>query len=104
MTTFTKLPPVEGFQHCNVCPPRTQEMPLDAPLAIGFGQVSVTKNDLTIWAGDDDEIRLVRFEQQAKGAPDNDWRVHIDGPLYSATYQRHGEGSWVLVERGEGFA
>jgi hypothetical protein len=101
---FAKLPPIPGFQHCNICPPRTEAMPLDAPLAIGFGQVEVTKGDETVWQGDDAGVLLYRFEAEALRDPDHDWRVSIDGPLYSAVYQRHGRGYWVLVERGEGFA
>jgi hypothetical protein len=101
---WTKLAPIEGFQHCNMCPPRTDTMPLDAPLAIGFGSVSVTKGDECVWEGDDAATRLRQFEIKARRDPDHDWRVTINGPLYTAVYQRHGDGEWVLVERGEGFA
>jgi hypothetical protein len=49
-------------------------------------------------------MRLADIEAVAKITPDHDWRVHIDAPLYSATYQRQGKAEWVLVEKGQGFA
>ncbi len=102
--SFVKLAPIDGFVHCANCPPRQQEMALDTPLAIGFGEVTVTKDCDIVWSGDDPEVKLARFEAQALATPDSDWRVTIYGPLYEAIYQRHSEGCWVLVERGEGFA
>lgn len=102
--SFTKLPALDSFQHCNLCPPRPQVMPLEAPLAIGFGQVSVTKGEETVWSGDDENTRLRQFEIRARKEPDEDWRVTIYGPLYEAEYQRQGDSEWVLVRRGEGFA
>jgi hypothetical protein len=44
------------------------------------------------------------FEEIAKKDPDHDWRHNLDLPLRSADYQRHGDGKWILLERGEGFA
>ena len=33
-----------------------------------------------------------------------DWRIVLHGPLSGRTYQRHGPGRWMLVEKSEGFA
>lgn len=43
-------------------------------------------------------------EALASKDPNHDWRISFDAPLYSATYQRHAERHWVLVEKGDGFA
>jgi hypothetical protein len=102
--TWTKHEPIEGFSHCLNCPPRPKVADLDTPLAIGFGAVAIVRDDEFVWSADDPDKLLSEFEEQAKADPDHDWRLQIDGPLYSAVYQRHDEGQWVLVERGEGFA
>jgi hypothetical protein len=104
MNKLTKRKPIEEFNHCLNCPPCAQTFPLTSPLAIGFGIVTISKNNEIIWSGDDEHVWLRRFEKRALKEPDNDWVLSINGPLYSAEYQRHGEGEWVLVGRGEGFA
>jgi len=57
-------------------------------------------------AGDDwDKMHTVQtVEDMAKADPDHDWRIYFEAPLYSAEYQRQGEGVWVLIRKGEGFA
>ena len=44
------------------------------------------------------------YEDVAAGDPDHDWRLFVNGPLSDYTYQRQGEGEWVLVKQGQGFA
>ena len=73
-------------------------------LAVGFGVVSVTKDDEVVWCGDDERVWIRRFERRAAADPDHDWRVHFLAPMGEQTYQRHGEREWVLIETGMGFA
>lgn len=87
---WAKLPALPGFQHCNMCPPKPDLLPLDAPLSVGFGTVTVSKGDETLWDGDDFNTRLRQFEIAARKDPDNDWRVTFYAPLYEAEYQRVG--------------
>jgi hypothetical protein len=75
-------------------------MDIMAPLAIGFGQVYITKDNKMIWCGDDPHVLLRRFENKAIKDSDHDWRVTINGPLYDCVYQRDGLKEWVLIERG----
>jgi|ERR1017187_5440969 hypothetical protein len=101
----TKQSPIEGFNNpCLNCSPRLEFMPLTTPLAIGFGSVLVSKDDETVWSGDNSHVWLRRFENKALKDPNHDWRVEIIGPLYECAYQRHGDGEWALISRGEGFA
>lgn len=101
-----KLSPLDGSHNkgCLNCGPLAHTLPMDAWLAVGFGSVSVTRDDDTIWSGDDPEKTVEEFEVFAAGDPDHDWRITFNAPLYGASYQRHGFKSWVLVERNEGFA
>lgn len=77
---------------------------MHAPLAVGFGFVSILKDDEVIWSGDDLSRRAVRAENMARKDPDHDWRIQFYGPLSEAVYQRHERNEWYLVERGLGFA
>lgn len=101
--TFVKLPPINPIQHCNVCPPRPQTAPLDMLPHPGFGAASLSSEE-GYYAGLGYGATVRDCEEVAARRPDHDWRLAIDGSLYSAVYQRQGEGKWVLVERGEGFA
>jgi hypothetical protein len=105
--SFTKLPPLESFQHCNVCPPKPQTMPLEAPVHPGFGDVTVQAEDEPAWEqqhpDEDATLRSVEDYVLERGE-EHDWRLTIYGPMYEAEYQRQGKGEWVLVRRGEGFA
>lgn len=108
---------------CLCCGTPTSMFPMDGVIAVGFGSASVTRDGACVydepqaryvWQGDDikDVIEPAESdywtgadaERAAAADPDHDWRIHKRAPLYDATYQRHGEGQWVLIERGEGFA
>ena len=76
-------------------------------VAVGFGFAGVTKDDELLWKENNDDENfptLQEFEDMAMKDPDHDWRVQIEGPLWSGTWQRHGEGSWELITKGGGFA
>lgn len=88
--------------YCPGAPPNV--LPLTAPLAVGFGVVTVRKDGTSIWSGDDEHRWLRRYERMAAADPEHDWRVEFHGPMSSQTYQRRGEGTWLLIETGRGFA
>lgn len=83
-------------------------LPLDTMIAIGLGSCWVMKDKECIYThvpqAGENAPKLQDFEDQAKVAPDHDWRVHFNGAMSRETYQRHGAGSWVLIEKGMGFA
>lgn len=101
-----RLPPYEGprSKGCLNCGAHAVKLPMSAILAVGFGIVTVSRDGETVWSGDDPHVWIRRFECRAAADPDHDWRVHFLAPLSEATYQRHGEREWVLVEKGLGFA
>lgn len=107
---FTKLPPVEGSTACLTCGCGSHDtLSMEAVLAVGFGDCTVTKDGVVVysenqcastdefWSGQD-------AENKAKKDPNHDWRITFMAPLYDSVYQRHGDGHWVLVEKGKGFA
>ena len=105
--TWTKLPPIEPIQHCNICPPKPQTIPLDAFVHPGFGGASVHAEDeagIGQAFGENATVQDVEEYAQAHGGDTHDWRLVIDAPLYEAEYQRQEYATWVLVRRGEGFA
>lgn len=106
--TWKKLEPLAekeaGFKSgCLNCGPQPVTLPLDAILAVGFGQVTVSKDGDLVWCGDDPTKELSQVEEKAKEDPDHDWRVCFYGPLSESEYQRQ-DGNWVLVRKGMGFA
>jgi hypothetical protein len=103
--TWSKLEPLPAqSKGCLNCGAVHESLRISAPLAVGFGFVSVTRDGERVWEGDDEHVWLRRFERRAAADPDHDWRVYFNAPLWEATYQRQGEKHWVLVEKGMGFA
>ena len=96
---------------CLICGPQPILLPGDAVIAVGFGDAGVTMDGDPVWseaaAGDvdfDEYWTCQRAETAAADNPDHDWRIYFHGPLGDAEYQRHGDGQWVLVRKGLGFA
>lgn len=89
---------------CLNCGDHHDSLPMSAVLAVGFGMVTVSRDGESFWMGDDEHVWIRRFERKAAADPEHDWRVRFDAPLSDATYQRHGERHWVLIEKGLGFA
>lgn len=109
--TWTKLPAIEGRHGgCLNCGVRPSFFPADAAIAVGFGYAALIKDGQEVWAepcDDHDWEELLtgeKAEQLAVADPDHDWRIVMEGPLSGRTYQRHGPGSWALVEQNMGFA
>lgn len=97
----------EIHQGCSCCSPVQEVAPLDMVIAVGFGCAMVMCDRKVIFSEgyDDEDFRcLQEFEDMAKADPDHDWRVLLEAPLRSREYQRHGDGEWVLIHSGQGFA
>lgn len=103
---MTLLPPLEHPAGCGClnCPAKPVELPLDFQPHPGFGSVELTCDGETAPIELREETTLARIEAYVATAPNHDWRLWINAPLGDWTYQRHGEGKWVLVEKGGGFA
>jgi hypothetical protein len=106
---FEKLPPIQGgYGPCNCCGMIHDSLPMSNRICVGFGSATVCKGDECVFdAGNLDYFdcwTVQDAEDAAKADPDHDWRIHLYGPLKELHYQRHGDGHWVLYERGEGFA
>lgn len=114
---WKKLPAIEGGHGgCLCCGYQHDVLPMDALIAVGFGDASVTKDGMVIW----DELSVtlaaekkgidanywqtIDAENVAKEDPEHDWRIHLVAPLSERHYQRQGENHWVLYEKGPGFA
>lgn len=80
--------------------------PLDMMIAIGFGSAVVTHDGKTVLDGDRalGWLRVRDAEKRAKRDPRGCWQIHIDGPLWSAVWERKRPGKWVCIEAGRGFA
>ena len=123
--TWERQKPIEaGGPACLCCGTPTSMFPADGLIAVGFGSATVTRDGHAVYDepqakyiwGDDDELKDIEepaesvywtgadAEKAAAADPDHDWRICKYAPLYEAEYQRHGEGQWVLIRRGEGFA
>jgi hypothetical protein len=104
------LPPIAGgVSGCLNCGYTEDVLPMRIRLYNGFGGWSITKNGEYYFSEDvdkefDEAKTLSYIERRAKLEPECDWRAHLDLPLRSAVYQKHGKSKWVLVERGQGFA
>lgn len=107
-TTYTKLKPITRPSHggCLACPPVQAIAPMNTLIAVGFGDAHISKDGEIIFDGERAEEfhTLEEFEALANGDPNHDWRLVLDAPLSSREYQRQGEGQWVLIAQGEGFA
>jgi hypothetical protein len=91
---------------CLNCPPVEVIAPMNMLIAVGFGTAEVRRGNKVIFdeQSSDDFHELQEFEDLAKQDPDHNWTVVLDAPLRSRKYQRQGEGKWVLIESGMGFA
>jgi len=78
-------------------------------IGVGFGIAQVTKDEELVFQeqpeqANDELPYLSEFEEMAKKDPDHDWRVLLVAPLREREYQRQGDGEWVLIASGRGFA
>lgn len=117
MSTWEKLPAVEGSVACLVIGPggahasgALSDLQMHRVIAVGFGSAGASRDGESIYSETQDVDSeegfwdVAKVEAMALADPDHDWRIHFHAPLYDAEYQRQGEGAWVLVRKGEGFA
>lgn len=108
--SFEKLPAVEGSVACLTCGMGARtDLEMDRCIAVGFGSANYSRDGTCLWEEslliDGDEPPTVQHvEDLAKADPDHDWRIAYYAALYEAEYQRQGDGVWVLVKKGMGFA
>jgi len=96
---YVKLPIVEG----------TSPLPLDEVISVGFGSAMLLRNGQPVWLEDSDYeysdcLTVKHAESMAALYPEDDWRIHLVGPLSESYYQRQGKEKWLMYERGQGFA
>jgi hypothetical protein len=108
---WKRVEPYKGKVHqgCLNCPPVLDVAPMDTIVAVGFGSAEIMRDGDVVYAENPHAKglhfrRLRSFERMAAKDPDHDWRLILDAPLRSRTYQRHGEKKWVLIASGLGFA
>ena len=105
---FEKLPAIEGSIACLTCGCGARsDLPMDRMIAVGFGCAGYQRDGETLWqeGSQEDNFPTVQtVEDMAAKDPDHDWRIFFAAPLYEAEYQRQGDGVWVLVKKGPGFA
>lgn len=109
---YDKLPAVEGSIACLTCGCGSHDtLTLDRAIGVGFGSAGYSRDGVTLWEesmrSPDDESdypTAQQVEDMAKADPDHDWRIFYYAPLYESEYQRQGDGHWVLIRKGMGFA
>ena len=93
---------------CLNCPPKPDSLPLHCNPHPGFGAVLLYRDreavDCVVTDDEAAGYEVKHHEVLAAADPDHDWRIKVDGPMSDATYQRQGDGRWVLIEKGMGFA
>lgn len=107
-----KLPAVEGSIACLTCGMGARtDLHMEREIGVGFGSAGYSRDGKTLWEesmrdpdSEEPYPTVAQVEEMAKAAPDSDWRIFFFAPLYESEYQRQGDGQWVLVRKGEGFA
>lgn len=99
-----RKPVVPKSLGCLNCPPKTKTLSLQSLLAVGFGCVDVRVGKVSVWSGDEPQYTMRRVENLARKYSGLDWTVRFSAPLGDHTYQRQGEGAWILIREGQGFA
>lgn len=110
---FTKLPAVEGSVACLTCGAGAKsDLDMERIIAVGFGSAGYSRDGEELYSEElySEQTHLEQYptvqdvENLALKDPNHDWRIYFYAPLYEAEYQRQGDGVWVLVRKGEGFA
>lgn len=100
-------------QPCWTCSNNRAVLDMRRELDVGFGNVEVTLDGVSIWNFIENCIWLedesyvwttYDAEFRARQANAKDARIKFDGPLWGGTYLRVAPYEWVLIEQNEGFA
>lgn len=91
---------------CLNCSPVTHKLDMKRILAVGFGEVTVTRDGYCMYSESECDVHPIAqfYEDEAAKYPDHDWRIHFFAPLHEEEYQRHGPENWVMISSGPGFA
>ncbi len=110
-TTFEKLTAVEGSVACLTCGCGARsDLSMERTIAVGFGSAGYSRDGVQLWdegtteEGEEKFPTVADVEALAKDDPYHDWRIFFFAPLDESEYQRQGDGVWVLVRKGMGFA
>lgn len=104
---WTKLPAVDGSVSCLTCGAGAgSDLDPERGIAVGLGSAGYSRDGVSLWEeGETEKVPTVAYvESLAVEDPEHDWRIYFYAPLYSAEYQRQGDGVWVLVRKDMGFA
>lgn len=104
---YVKQPAIKGgLRPCLCCGVITDQLSMDAVIAVRFGMASLSKDSEMIYMEMPDEswMTVKQAEKLAILEPYCDWRITLFGPMHGEVYQRHDNGCWVLIERNLGFA
>jgi hypothetical protein len=109
--SWTKFPAIKGTTACLTCGCGAHDtLALNRVIAVGFGSAQASKDGVCFYnephadAPDEAYMSAQQVEDLAIKDPDHDWRIQFNAPLYEAEYQRQGDGHWVLISKGDGFA
>lgn len=106
--TWKKQTAIEGKHGgCLNCGTRPSLFPTTGVIAVGFGYAALHRDGVPVWVESNDDDELLTCEQaevMAYADPEHDWRIVLEGAMSGRTYQRHGDGEWVLIEQNQGFA
>lgn len=117
VSNWAQIKPIEDasiYVGCLCCSSAGRIAHSDRELAVGFGDVTVTKGDKFIYSECQQNHAgkklwtVADAEKLAAADPDHDWRIEFHGPLHGEVYQRHKTGAhagkWVCIESNQGFA
>ena len=107
---WKRLKPITDLRGgCLNCP-LPQELAMKFRISVGCGLAVLKKDGQIVWAENfgcktqRDLLTVRRAETMAAKDSDHDWRIVLDSPIRSRTYQRQDIRRWVLVKKGLGFA
>lgn len=94
---------------CLCCDTTTDILPLTTKLYTGFGGWCILKNG-ELFFEDDRDVEFEDFkdlqhvEELIGDDNENEYVARFDSPLRDTQHQRHAKNTWVLIEKGLGFA
>lgn len=102
-------PAIKGGAGGCWCCGSSEILSLDTRLYYGFGGWTIYKNGEEFFR-DDRDVEFDRYkklsyvEKLIGNDSENEYTAFYYGSLRDATYQRHAKNTWVLINKGQGFA